>query len=417
MSQNNAILITNIGRCYGISESPYSFKKGKDFSHVEVLENAWIYIQSGRIVEYGTGHPPQQYSAIKTLDAKGGIALPSYVDTHTHIVFPKSRHEEYVMRIKGKSYEEIAKAGGGILNSAKAMQHASVEELYQASKLRLNSMIAHGTGVVEIKSGYGLTKESEIKMLEVIQLLKEETDVCIKATFLGAHAIPLEYKSNRAAYIDLLINEMLPEVAQRNLAEYCDVFCDEGFFTIDETRLILNAANQYGLKPKIHANELGVSGGVQVGVECDAISVDHLECTTEKEWEALAGSKTIPTLLPGTSFFLGIPFGAAREMIDYGLGLVLASDFNPGSTPSGDMQFVQSLGCIKMKMTPEEAFNAVTYNAAAALECQHDYGSITKGKIANIQIHDNLSDLSQISYYYGQNTLTHHLINGKLQLV
>lgn len=414
MQITSELVIRNIGNLYGIDTSPYSFKKGKDLSVVESISDAFLHIKNGQIEEFGLDEKCT-LAGIKTIDAKGGIVCPTYVDTHTHIVFATSREEEYVMRLKGASYEAIAESGGGILNSAKKLADATFEDLYTSAKLRLDSMIAMGTGVVEIKSGYGLSFNSEIKMLEVIKALKRNSDAHIKATFLGAHAIPMAYKTRRSEYIDLIVNEMLPYIAEHQLADYCDVFCDKGFFTVDETRTILTAALKYGIKGKIHANELGVTGGVQVGIECEAISVDHLECTTETEWKALAESNTIPTLLPGTSFFLDIPYGEARKMVDYGLGIVLASDFNPGSTPSGNMAFLQSLACLRMKLLPTESFNACTYNAAAALECQEDYGSITKGKVANIQIMTTINNLNQLPYYYGQNPTDIAILKGKIQ--
>ncbi len=414
MQNNSTLVIRNIGNLYGISTSPYSFKKGKDLSIVEQLSDAYLYVKDGKIADFGPD-ASCTLSDVQSIDAKGGIVCPTYIDTHTHIVFATSREEEYVMRLKGASYEAIAESGGGILNSATKLGNATFDDLYASAKQRLNSMIAMGTGVVEIKSGYGLSFDSEIKMLEVIKSLKANSDAHIKATFLGAHAIPMEYKSRRSDYIDVLINEMLPYIAEHELADYCDVFCDKGFYTVEETRLILTAANKYGLKGKIHANELAVSGGVQVGIECGALSVDHLECTTQAEWDALLASDTIPTLLPGTSFFLDIPYGEARKMVDYGLGIVLASDFNPGSTPSGNMAFLQSLACLRMKLLPTESFNACTYNAAAALECEDEYGSITKGKVANIQVMTSINNLNQLPYYYGQNPTDITILKGKIQ--
>ena len=408
------IVIRNIGTLYGLSQEPYSFKRGKALAVVHSADNQYLYIKDGKIAKYGDDDTCPIEDA-RIIDAEGGIVMPTYIDTHTHIVFAASRDEEFVMRIEGSSYEEIAKNGGGILNSAKKLRDTDQADLYTSAKARLDRMIKMGTGAVEIKSGYGLSTESEIKMLEVIKELRLNTDVDIKATFLGAHAIPTPYKADRQQYIGKIINEMLPHIAKHSLADYCDVFCDKGFYTVEETAQILTAAAEYGLKPKIHANELDVSGGVQVGIQHGALSVDHLECTTPAEWKALSESTTIPTLLPGTSFFLKIPYGEARQMIDYGLGLVLASDFNPGSTPAGSMHFIQSLGCIYMQMLPSETFNATTYNAAAAIEVQDTLGRIDIGLQANVQILKSVTNINQIPYYYGSNPTDVTILKGKIQ--
>lgn len=415
MTYPKNILIRNIGRLYGINEEPYSFKKGKALAVTGSAENQYLSLKNGLIDSYGADNQCNITEDSTLLDAEGGIVMPTYIDSHTHIVFAASRDEEFVLRLKGATYEEIAESGGGILNSAKKLEVTSHDDLYKSAKKRLDQMIAMGTGSVEIKSGYGLTFDAEIKMLEVIKQLKATTDADIKATFLGAHAIPTRIKDNRHLYIDTIINKMLPYVAEKQLADYCDVFCDKGFYTVEETANILIAAKSLGLKAKIHANELDVSGGVQVGIAHQAISVDHLECTTEAEWKVLSESNTIPTLLPGTSFYLRIPYAEARSMIDYGLGVVLASDFNPGSTPSGSMHLIQSLGCIYQRMLPTETFNATTYNAAAALEIQDRVGSITVGKQANIQVLKSLTSLNQIPYYYGSNPTDITILKGKIQ--
>jgi imidazolonepropionase len=351
--------------------------------------------------------------ADEVIDATGRLVLPSWCDSHTHIVFAATREEEFVDRIRGLSYEEIAERGGGILNSARKLQAATEDELFGSAWQRLMEVIGMGTGAIEIKSGYGLTVESELKMLRVVRRLKEKSPIPVKATFLGAHAIPAEYKQNRGAYIDLIINEMLPKVAAEGLADYCDVFCDKGFYTPDETDLILKAGWKWGLKPKIHANELGLTGGVQAGIANQAISVDHLEYTSEIEIEALKNSNTLPTLLPGCAFFLGIPFAPARQMMDAGLPVVLASDFNPGSCPSGNMPFVVALACAKMKMLPEEAVNAATLNGARAMELEADYGTIAVGKIANVFITRPMLSLAGLPYAFGSNVVETVVLQGK----
>ena len=340
--------------------------------------------------------------------------MPAWCDSHTHIVFAATREEEFVDRIRGLSYEEIARRGGGILNSARKMQAASEEDLLAGARARLREVIGMGTGAIEIKSGYGLTLESELKMLHVIRKLKEGSPIPVKATFLGAHAVPLEYKDRREDYISLIINEMLPVVAGEGLAEYCDVFCDKGFFTPGETDKILKSASVYGLKARIHANELGITGGVQVGVANNALSVDHLEYTGDEEIEALLNSSTIPTLLPNCAFFLGIPYPNARAMIDAGLPVALASDFNPGSAPSGNMPFVISLACIRMKMLPEEAINAATINGARAMELENEVGSVAVGKRANLMISRPMNSLAVLPYHFGSQIAEKVIINGQV---
>jgi imidazolonepropionase len=341
----------------------------------------------------------------RVMDVNQKMILPAFVDSHTHIVFAHSREHEFVMRIQGKSYEEIAAAGGGILHSATKLQQTSEDDLYKSALQRLYEVIGHGTGGIEIKSGYGLTVADELKAVSPIP---------IKATFLGAHAIPLSYRNQRDAYVDLVINEMLPQVAEQALADYCDVFCDKGFFTVEETDRILKAAYAFGLKAKIHGNELGHTGGVEVAVANHAISVDHLEYTGESEIHALLASSTIPTALPNCSFFLGIPYAPLRKMIDVGLPVCLASDYNPGSSPSGNMPFVITLACTQMKLTPEEAFNAATINGAAALEMQATLGSITRGKRANLIVTKRVPSLAYLPYAFGENWIDQVYINGKL---
>ena len=406
------LLIRNILTLVQAETHRRQLVKGADMALIPCLHNAYLLIENDRIAAFGPmAECPER--ADELLDASGRLVLPSWCDSHTHIVFSATREAEFVDRIRGLSYEEIAERGGGILNSARKLQTATEDELFEGAWGRLQEVIGLGTGAIEVKSGYGLTLESELKMLRVVRRLKENAPIPVKASFLGAHAIPIEYKTNRAAYIDLVINEMMPRVAGEGLADYCDVFCDKGFFTPEETDLILKAGWKWGLKPKIHANELGLTGGVQVGVANQAISVDHLEYTSELEIEVLKHSNTLPTLLPGCAFFLGIPFAPARQMIDAGLPVVLASDYNPGSCPSGNMPFVISLACAKMKMLPEEAVNAATLNGARAMELEADYGTIAVGKIANIFITRPMLSLAGLPYAFGSNVVEAVVLGGK----
>ncbi len=350
---------------------------------------------------------------IERIDATGKMVIPSFCDSHTHIVYAGSREIEYVDKIKGLSYEEIARRGGGILNSAKRLHDASEEELFQDAMERLNEMMSFGTGAVEIKSGYGLNTEDELKMLRVIRKLKQHSPLTIKANFLGAHAVPSEYKEHPSEYVDIIINEMIPVIASEELADYIDVFCDKGFFTVEDTERILMQGMKYGLRPKIHANELDYSGGIQVGVKYNALSVDHLEYTGDAEIEALLDSETMPTLLPGAAFFLGMVYAPARKMIDAGLPVAMASDYNPGSSPSGNMQLVFSMGCIKYRMLPEEALNAVTLNSAYAMGVNDILGTITKGKLANFYITKPIPTLEFMPYAFGNNKIEQIIIQGK----
>jgi imidazolonepropionase len=411
-------LVSNIKSLKGILAPEILLKRGSEMAHLESIDNAYLIIENDTIFSFGKMEDlvnATQHITISThIDAKGGMVLPSFMDSHTHIVFAKWREEEFEMRIKGKSYEEIAAAGGGILNSAKKLQNMSEGELFEQAHDRLQQVISQGTGAIEIKSGYGLTLKDEIKILRVIAQLKQVSPIPIKATFLGAHAIPTEFKQNRQGYIDLILNEMLPNIANEKLADYFDVFCDQGFYTVEETDLLLNAAAKYNLKPKIHANELGYTGGVQIGVKHNALSVDHLEYTGEAEIECLLNSNTMPVGLPNCSFFLGIPYMPARKMIDAGLPVCLASDYNPGSSPNGRMGFVVSLACTQMKITPEEAINATTINGAYAMELSHQYGSITKGKMANLIITKPISSLAYMPYNFGNDCVDRVIINGKL---
>ena len=412
------MLITNIKELVGVLEDGSLMKAGAAMSEVNRIPNAFLYIKGKKIADYGTMDSPecQQYlqKERRVVDAKGGIVMPTFCDSHTHIVYANSREMEFVDKIKGLSYEEIAKRGGGILNSAKATAAATEDELYESAMLRLNEIMRMGTGSVEIKSGYGLSTESELKMLRVIKRLKENSPLTIKANFLGAHGIPMEYRGRQEEYVDLVINEMMPLVATENLADFVDVFCDKGFFTVEDTERILMAGIKYGMRPKIHANEMAVSGGVQVGVKYGAISVDHLEQMGMEEIEALKGSETMPTVLPGCAFFLNLPLSPVRDMINAGLPVAMASDFNPGTSPSGNMQFIMSAACIRYKMTPEEAFNATTLNTAYAMDVSHELGSITKGKIANVIITKPMNGLEFMPYYYGANKVEKVILNGKV---
>jgi len=389
-------------------------------SLVGSISDAYLYIKEDKIAAFGrmADLEKSEFRAemlqSKMIDASGKLVLPCWCDSHTHLVYPASRETEFVDKIRGLSYEEIAGRGGGILNSARRLHDTSEQVLFESALKRLEEIISYGTGAVEIKSGYGLSLEDELKMLRVIRRLKEVSPLAIKATFLGAHAVPLEYKANQAEYVDLVINEMIPMVAAEELADYIDVFCDRGFFTVEDTDRILNAGMKHGLRPKIHANELGVTGGVQVGVKYNALSVDHLEHIGEEEIECLKGTETMPTILPGASFFLGLPYSPARKMIDAGLPIAMASDFNPGSSPSGNMQFIFSLGCIKYKLLPEEVLNAITINGAYAMGLEEELGSIAVGKTANIIITKEIPSLEYMPYYYGANKVEMVILKGKV---
>lgn len=391
-------LIKNIGSLTGILPKDKLRLQGEEMGRVESIPNAWLSIEDGIITGYGScdSSIPGEYDEL--IDADGGYVLPSFCDSHTHIVYAGCRDGEFRDKIAGLSYEEIAARGGGILNSADLLHETDEESLYQQAMKRIREISAMGTGAVEIKSGYGLRTEDELKMLRVIRKIKETSGLIVKSTFLGAHAVGRAYQGRQKEYVDLVCEEMLPEVAKENLADYVDVFCDKGFFTVEDTEKILLKAATYGLRPKIHANELDVSGGVQIGVKYNALSVDHLERTTDAEIEALRGTETMPTMLPGASFFLGMLYGRAKDYIKSGLGVALASDYNPGSSPSGNMRFVMALGCIKMRLTPEEAFNACTINSAYAMGVSDELGSITIGKKAKLIITERIPSLAFIPY-------------------
>jgi imidazolonepropionase len=408
------LLITNIKKLYGIEKGPEvrSRVAGKDMAHIESLENAWLFIENGLIHSFGRMSDMDFMPAENAYDASEHSVLPAWCDSHTHLVFAAPRDQEFVDRTKGLSYEEIARNGGGILNSARKLNEMDESELFDLSQKRLLEVIAQGTGAIEIKSGYGLSLEGELKMLRVIRRLKENNAIPIKASFLAAHAFPVEYREDHQGYIDMIINQMLPEVAGEGLADYMDVFCEQGFFNTEETSRLLEAGWKYGLKPKIHANQLHNSGGVQTGIKHNAVSVDHLECVGEAEIEALRNSDTIPTLLPGAAFFLGIHYQPARMMIDAGLPVCLATDYNPGSCPSGNVPFLLTIACTQLKMTPEEAVNAVTLNGAAAMELDQEMGSVAPGKKANLIITKPIPSLAYIPYNYGNSSIEKMLING-----
>jgi len=410
------MLITNIKGLVGLHSKDKLVLRGSELDSLPVLENAWLLIEDGLIKDFGKMDSiPSHISNFSShISAEGRYIFPSWCDSHTHIVFAASREEEFAMKIQGKSYEEIAVAGGGILNSANKLQKASEDELFESASIRLKHMILQGTGAVEIKSGYGLTTESEIKMLRVIRRLKDQFPVPIKATFLAAHAYPTEFKNNHQGYIDLIINEMLPQIAEEKLADYIDVFCEKGFFSVAETDQVLKAGAKYGLKPKVHANQLSVSGAIEVSVQNRAISVDHLEESDEETIRTLRNADTIVTLLPSCSFYLGIPYADTKSFIKADLPVALASDYNPGSTPSGNMNFVVSLGCIKMKMLPEQAINAATLNGAAAMEISDDYGSITIGKKANLFITKPMPSIAYLPYSFGETQIETVILNGEI---
>jgi imidazolonepropionase len=414
------LLIQNIKELVQVEYEPKNWVAGSDMAKIETVTDAFLLISDGLIAAFGKMHElqsklsQQMVADARIIDATGKMVFPSFCDSHTHLVYPASREIEYIDKIKGLSYEEIAKRGGGILNSARRMKEISEEELVASALERLNEVITFGTGAVEIKSGYGLTTEAELKMLRVIKRLKELSPLTIKATFLGAHAVPLDYKGKQTDYVDLIINEMIPVVASEELADYIDVFCDKGFFTVEDTDRILNAGMKYGLRPKIHANELAYSGGIQVGVKYNALSVDHLEYTGDAEIQALLGSETMPTILPGAAFFLNMPYAPARKMIDAGLPVAMASDFNPGSSPSGNMQLILSMASILYRMTPEEGINATTINSAYAMDLNEEMGSIAVGKKANVFITKPIPTYHFMPYYYGSNKVETVILNGKV---
>ena len=412
-------LIRNIGQIAGIVEAGVMRKEGVSMSETGTLENAWLLIEDDKIACFGSMSDCPDLSqesgqdTFDVIDADGGFVLPAFCDSHSHIVFAGTREQEFLDKIKGLSYAEIAAHGGGILNSADLLHNTSEDELYRQAMERVNEMIAKGTGAIEIKSGYGLTTQDELKILRVIKRIRENSPAIIKSTFLGAHAVGRAFAGRQSEYVDHVCNEMIPAVAAENLADFVDVFCEEGFFTTEETDRILTAGEQYGMRVKLHANQLAVSGGVQVGVKHNALSVDHLESTTDEEIRVLKDSCTMPTMLPGASFFLRMQYGKAMDFINSGLGIALASDYNPGSSPCGDMRFVMSLGCIQMRLTPIQALNACTLNSAYAMGISDVVGSITAGKLANLIITKRIPSLTWIPYCYQTPFIDRVILRGR----
>lgn len=412
-------LIRNIGQIAGIVEAGVMRKEGVSMSETGTLENAWLLIEDDKIACFGPMSDCPDLSqesgqdSFDVIDADGGFVLPAFCDSHSHIVFAGTREQEFLDKIKGLSYAEIAAHGGGILNSADLLHNTSEDELYRQAMERVNEMMAKGTGAIEIKSGYGLTTQDELKILRVIKRIRENCPAIIRSTFLGAHAVGRAFTGRQSEYVDHVCNEMIPAVAAENLADFVDVFCEEGFFTTEETDRILTAGEQYGMRVKLHANQLAVSGGVQVGVKHNALSVDHLESTTDEEIRVLKDSCTMPTMLPGASFFLRMQYGKALDFINSGLGIALASDYNPGSSPCGDMRFVMSLGCIQMRLTPIQALNACTLNSAYAMGISDVAGSITAGKLANLIITKQIPSLTWIPYCYQTPFIDRVILRGR----
>ena len=410
-------VIKNISELIQTEQTARKWVAGKEMSQISTIKNAFVEIEDGIITSFGSMNDwkgIEDWNNIEIIDAEGGMVFPTYCDSHTHLVFASSREDEFVDRINGLSYEEIAQRGGGILNSAEKLQNTSEDHLYNISIERLNNLIKMGTGAIEIKSGYGLTLDAELKILRVIKRLKENSQITIKSTFLAAHALPKEFKDNKDGYMDLVINEMLPTVAKENLADYVDIFCEKGYFSVEDTKRLLKAANKYGIQAKTHVNQFNSIGGVEASVKLGALSVDHLEEMKEEDFVSLENSECMPTILPSCSFFLGIPYGPATKMIERRLPVALATDYNPGSSPSGNMNLVASLGCIQMKMTPEQVINATTINTAYAMGVEKELGSICIGKKANLFITKEIPSYSYLSYSFGENLINKVIINGKI---
>ena len=412
---NARLLIKNIKSLVQVREPNCLKVSGAEMKELPCIENAWMAVDNGLIADYGSMEDfpgIEDWKGLEIIDCEGKLILPCYADSHTHIVYAGNREGEFVDRINGLSYEEIFERGGGILNSAKKLSETSEDDLFNQSMVRLKEVISQGTGSIEIKSGYGLSVESELKMLRVIKRIKDLNILPVKATFLGAHALPLDYKQDKAGYINLIINDMLPAISAEKLADYIDVFCEQNYFTYEETKQILEAGKKHGLTPKVHAEQLSHFGGIKAGVECGAISVDHLEFCDDTDIALLKQSNTMATVLPGAAFFLGLPLPPARKMIDAGLPIAFASDFNPGSCPSGNMNFMMSLGCVQYKLTPEEVINACTINSAYAMNASHEVGSITIGKKANFFITKPISSYGFIPYSYGSNLIESVYLSG-----
>ncbi|MFP9098396.1 imidazolonepropionase [Flavobacterium sp. RHBU_24] len=408
------ILIKNIKELLQVRETNVTKLSGSEMATLPLLKNAWLLLDEDKIKGFGTMDSCPEGTDAEEIDATGKTVLPAWCDSHTHLVYAGNREQEFVDRINGLSYEEIANRGGGILNSAKRLNATAEDELYEQSRLRLEEVMRMGTGAIEIKSGYGLTVDGELKMLRVIKRLRENYPVAIKATFLGAHAFPIEYKENHSTYIDIIIDEMLPAIAREDLADYIDAFCETGYFSVEETERIMEAGSMYGLPGKIHVNQFTAIGGIAACVKYNAISVDHLEIVTDADIEALKGSITMPVALPTCSFFISIPYTPARQLLNAGLPLAIATDYNPGTTPSGNMNLVVATACIKMKLTPEEAINAATINGAYAMGLFDTHGSITVGKTANIIITKPVNSFYELPYSFGTNLIDKVIISGIL---
>lgn len=408
------LLLTHIKELLQVRQTATAFVSGAAMKELPTIKDAWLLIENGLIHSYGEMKDVAELTQGKTIDCSGKIVLPSWCDSHTHLVYAGNREQEFVDRINGHSYQEIAANGGGILNSAKKLQNTSESDLYHQSAKRLEEVLKLGTGAIEIKSGYGLTTQSELKMLRVAKQLAKNYPVAIKTTFLGAHAIPLEYKGDKDGYLDLICSDMLPKIAAEGLADYIDIFCEDGYFSVADTDRILSEGKKYGLQPKIHVNQFTALGGIAMGVAHNALSVDHLEVVTKEDIAALKGTRTMPVALPSCSYFLSIPYTPGRELIDAGLPLALATDFNPGSTPSGNMNFVVATACIKMKLTPEEAINAATINGAYAMGLSETHGSITAGKKANLIVTKEIPSYGYVPYAFGSNLIDQVILNGKV---
>lgn len=406
-------LIKNIKELVQVETNPKLRVMGKEMAHIDTIKDAYLVVEDDKFAAFGPMSELKEQQFDKVIDATGRMVLPSFCDSHTHLVYAGSREIEYIDKIRGLSYDEIAKRGGGILNSAKRVQEASEEQLYEDAMLRLQNIINYGTGAVEIKSGYGMTTEAEMKMLRVIRRLKENSPLTIKSTLLGAHGIPMEYRGRQEKFVDLVINEMIPQAAAEGLADYIDVFCDEGFFTVEDTERMLEAGAKYGMRPKIHANEMALSGGIQCAVKYNALSCDHLEYTGPEEIECLLHSETMPTVLPGAAFFLNMQHAPVREMMNAGLGVAMSSDYNPGSSPSGNMQLVLSFACVNYRMLPEEAINATTINSGYAMGVSKELGSIAVGKKANFYLTTEIPTYEYLPYAYGENKVWKAFLNGK----